>query len=225
MLSIIIPAFNEEKTLEAVLVRTKETIQGLKIPCEIIVIDDGSTDGTFNTASGNGAIVVKNEMNLGKGVALKRGFSVAKGDIVVTMDADGSHQPEEIPMLISPIINDGVDAVIGVRQYEKNPGLSLTHNMGNRIFNVLFRLLLGASFSDSQSGFRSFRKTSLEKLNLKAKRYDIESEMLVKLIKKGHKVVERKITCKKRVHGSTRISVFRDGFRIFVRIILAYFTS
>ena len=158
-------------------------------------------------------------------MALKRGFSVAKGDIVVTMDADGSHQPEEIPLLISPIINDGVDAVIGARQYEENPGLSFSHNMGNKFFNNLIRLLLGSSFSDSQSGFRAFRKTSLEKLDLKAKRYDIESEMLVKLIKKGHKVVERKITCKKRVHGSTRISVFRDGFRIFVRIILAYFTS
>ncbi len=113
-LSVIIPAYNEEKNIEEVLLRTKATMKTLQFPHEIIVVDDGSTDKTRSLAAKHNVTLVNNGRNQGKGHALRMGFEKATGDILVTMDADGSHRPEEIKKLIVPLLN-GADVVMGSR--------------------------------------------------------------------------------------------------------------
>ena len=116
LISVIIPAYNEEPNLGLVLRDTKNILQNMGFPYEIIVVNDGSQDNTADIARKYGVILINNDKNLGKGAALINGFRRAKGNIVVTMDADGSHRAEDIPFLLSPMLNGGsLEAIVGSR--------------------------------------------------------------------------------------------------------------
>ena len=119
--TIIIPAYNEESTIYDVASRTINSVS--KIPglsFEIIVVDDGSNDGTLEAIKELNITVLRNKHNMGKGIALRRGFFAARGRIIVTLDADGSHFPEDLPAIIAPIANGEADVVIGSRFGNKN---------------------------------------------------------------------------------------------------------
>lgn len=228
LLSIVIPAFNEEDNIGNILKDAHEVLEMLRFPYEIIVVDDGSHDGTAEIARKNGVILINNKQNLGKGGALKAGFVRARGSIIITMDADGSHLPMDIPNLISPILyNDNIDVAIGSRFMYHIGKKSTTqlHLIGNRIINLVILLLTGKSVSDSQSGFRAFKKHIVKKLKILASGYDIESEVLIKLLKKGYKIIEVPIWCHPRRNGFTCINPFKDGFNIIRTIIKATFYS
>lgn len=223
MISVIIPAFNEEKTLSRVLERTHDTLRNLGTPYEIIVVNDGSTDETANVALQNDVTLVSNGQNCGKGQALASGIAKAKGSILVTMDADGSHQPEEIPKLLYPIMadNPGSRIVVGSRflgNLEEN-AISHVHFIGNKIFNLLIKLLTGTGITDSQSGFRAYRREVLENLNIRSTGFEIETEMIMSGLKEGFSIEEVPITCKRRTDSVSRLHTFRDGFSILKIIV------
>jgi len=228
LISVVIPAFNEEHNIGFVLQSTHEVLKKMGLPYEVIVVNDGSMDRTTDVAKEHNVILVNNGKNLGKGAALKAGFIRAKGQFVVTMDADGSHQPEDIPALLNPILkNDDVKATIGSRFVDdvgKNSTTKL-HLIGNKIINALILFLLGRVISDSQSGFRAFKREALKKLALSSSRYEIESEMTIKMLKNDFIIREVPIRCKQRKAGSTKVNSFNDGFRIFKAIIKAIFCS
>jgi len=227
-ISVIIPAYNEELSLGSVIEDTMDVLRKIGLPHEIIVVNDGSQDNTADIARKFGVILINNDKNLGKGAALINGFRKAKGDIVVTMDADGSHRAEDIPFLIYPIINGGsVEATVGSRFVNElgKKSTSSLHLIGNRIINFFILLVTGKYVSDSQCGFRAFRKSALGKIALHSSGFDIESEITIKMLRKGFAIMEIPIRCNPRKNGLTRINSFKDGFNIFKAILKAAFYS
>lgn len=225
--SVVIPAFNEENSLGSIIWRTSEVLQSCRIPFEIVVIDDGSTDSTAIVASVYGATLIKNGSNQGKGHALQLGFEKARGSYIVTMDADGSHRPEEIPKLLYPLLSRNLraSAVIGSRFIGKIEDGSITklHLLGNRFFDLAVKMLTGRNVSDTQSGFRAFRRDIIERMTLHSLGFEIEAEMIIRILKEKLAPLEVPITCRKRHYGHTRLRSFADGFKILKIIVQTSF--
>lgn len=222
--SVIIPVFNEERTVGDVITRTKNTLEKLKLPYEVIVVDDGSVDRSLEISQAKEANVLR-ETHQGKGHAIRSGFKWAKGNIIVTLDSDGSHKPEEIPLILQCVMEDKVDFAIGSRFFntEANKAkIPRLNRLGNRIFNSLIGLLTGVKISDSQSGFRAIRSAIIKKMELNSRGYEVESEMLIKALKMGVRVAEVPITFEQRTVGKSRLDPIKDGIRILNSIITSY---
>lgn len=219
--SIIIPAYNEEKTIGDVISETSSIMDGLQIPYEIIVVDDGSTDKTGQIASTYKAIVLSNEKNYGKGYSLRRAFQHASGDIIVTIDSDGEHKPKEIPDLIEPLFN-GTDIVAGSR-FLGSQGRATTHLnvIGNFLFNTAIMALTGKVVTDSQTGFRAVKRYVLDSLNLESDGYEIETEITVKGLRNGFSFKETPITVERRKYNVSKLKLLSDGTRILKTILKA----
>ncbi|NWG10441.1 glycosyltransferase family 2 protein [Candidatus Bathyarchaeota archaeon] len=223
VVSIVIPAYNEEKTIGNVISETILAMDGLGVPYEIIVVDDGSTDETKMIASRYKAMVLSNGRNRGKGYALRKGFKHAQGDVIVTMDADGSHKPKEISDLINPLFN-GVDITAGSRFLgHGKQSITKLNRFGNFMFNTTITVLTGKRVTDSQSGFRAFKREVLESFNLESLGYSIETEITVKGLKNGFVFQEKPITCEKRKYDVSKLRTFADGKKILKTILKSKF--
>lgn len=220
IVSVVIPAYNEEGTIEEILSCTNKTMGTTGFPYEIIVVDDGSLDKTRFLAERHKVTVLTNGENAGKGYALRRGFKSATGNIIITMDADGSHKPEDIPRLLKPLLN-GVDIVAGSRflgNREKGAVKKL-HILGNHIFNLSIFLLTRKRITDSQTGFRAFKRKVIQEIEVTSRGYEVETELTVKSLKNGFLFQEEPIICEKRKVGQSHLNPLRDGFKIFKNII------
>jgi len=223
LLSVIIPVFNEELTIVDIINRLKTTLQKIGVRNEIIVIDDCSTDKSAEISKSPQVKVYSLKKHMGKGIALKAGFAKAKGEIIATIDSDGSHRPEELPQLLTPILQDQADLVIGSRFLNEKAFSGKKFNAaGVRLFNFLIKTLTTASVSDSQSGYRVMKSVVLANLSLKSGEYEIESEMLVKIAHKGFRVKEVPISFEQRTYGKSRLDPIVDGFKILLSIITSY---
>lgn len=218
-ISIVIPAYNEEHTIGDMIEETLTVMDSLHIPYEIIVVDDGSTDNTRQVASAHKAIVLFNGKNRGKGYALRKGFEHAQGDIIVTIDADGSHSPKEIPDLVNPLFN-GTDITAGSR-FLGTGKYSTTRlkRLGNSIFNITIWTLTRKRVTDSQTGFRAIKKQVLQQLKLESLGYNIETEITVKGLRNGFTFQEKPIGCERRKHDASKLNVLHDGPSIFKTIL------
>jgi glycosyltransferase involved in cell wall biosynthesis len=226
VISVIIPAYNEEKTIGNVISDTITVMDSLGTPYEIIVVDDGSIDSTRRIASRYKTIILSNGKNEGKGYALRKGFQHAQGDIIVTIDADGAHRPKEILDLTYPLFN-GVDIVSGSRflgNGRKN-STSTLNRLGNFLFNTMIMVLTGKRVSDSQTGFRAFKKEFLQKVILESCGYEIETEITVKGLKNGFTFQEKPISCERRKYSISKLKVLFDGAKILRTILKANFAK
>ena len=170
----LIPAFNEEQTIADVLTHARPFVD------EMIVVNDGSGDRTMEIARTQGAIVVNHVINRGLGAAIGTGFQVALkrgADIVVTLDADGQHQPAEIPKLVE-VIERGADVVIGSRMLTGFVGMPLHRRLAQVAGNLVTFFLFGAWVTDSQSGFRAFSRYALSKIHVTTNRMEVSSELI-----------------------------------------------
>jgi len=222
--SVIIPVFNEEATVGDIVNRTKKTLEKLGSTYEVLVVDDGSDDRSADIAQEQKAQVLR-YTHQGKGFALRSGFRQAKGEIVVTLDADGSHKPEEIPLVLRHLTEDRADFVIGSRfaNSEANKTkISKINRTGNRLFNNLTGYLTGVKISDTQSGFRAIRASLIKKMKLTSHGYEVESEMLVKALRIRARVKETPISFDQRTVGNSKLDPLRDGTRILYAIIASY---
>jgi len=223
LLSVIIPVYNEELTIGNIIDRTKTAMQQIGLQHEIIVVDDHSYDKSLAVAKRRSARVFTLKQHLGKGYALRAGFAKAKGDIIITIDSDGSHRPEELQRVLSPVLNDKADLVIGSRYLnQKNVAARKLNAFGVRIFNFLIQLLTGTAITDSQSGYRAMKREVLNVQKLKSGGYEIESEMLVKTAKEGFRVAEVPISFEQRTYGRSGVDPMVDGSKILLSIVLAY---
>lgn len=192
----IIPAYNEENTIAKIILLTKKYVD------KVIVCDDGSTDMTAEIAEALGAIVLRHEKNKGKGAALKTLLKKAlelDPDVVICLDADGQHNPEDIPKLVRPILDGKADIVIGSRCIEESSWLEipLYRKIGLKVINSLLNKGLGRKIKDTQSGFRAFSRKALPiMLKCKAEGYGVETEQLVLAVKHELRVIEVPIEVK-----------------------------
>lgn len=178
-LAIIMPAFNEEEVLASVIKSLPKKLNGID---EIvsIVIDDGSSDSTYKIAKKHAHHVVRNLVNMGVGTATKIGIEAAKMlevDIIVTMDSDGQHSPDDITRIIKPIVEDGHDIVIGTRMLEKKD-MPFIKTIGNWGMNVITFLVFQKWVSDSQSGMKAMSKNAFTKIQIDSAGYEICSEII-----------------------------------------------
>ena len=190
---ILIPAYNAQWTLGSVL----EKIEPLKV--DTLVVDDGSSDETERVASEHGAQLLKHSLNLGKGAALRTGFqSILRKDyqVVITLDADGQHDPAEIPSLLKIFQNVKPDILIASRAAEFGK-MTFLRRFWNRLGVKAVARLCHSDITDSQSGFRLIRTGVLKKVDLSTSRFETELELLVKACKKGFSVLSVPINTQK----------------------------
>jgi glycosyltransferase involved in cell wall biosynthesis len=206
---VVIPAFNEEEGIASVVagVRSAGTFR------EVLVVDDGSSDLTAERAQGAGARVVRHPYNKGNGAAVKTGIREAKGEVVLLMDADGQHDPAEIPKLVEPI---GLhDLVIGARAARDQ---SLSRALGNAVFRSLAGWLTGRPIPDLTSGFRAARRDRLlDILHLLPNGFSYPTTSCLAFLKAGHNVTFVPVTARSRV-GKSKIRPLRDGVRFLLII-------
>lgn len=223
LLSVIIPVYNEELTVGNVIDRVKLALQKIGLEYEIIVVDDHSYDRSLDVVREHYSKLYTLRQHMGKGYALRAGFVKAKGDIIVTLDSDGSHRPEELERVLIPILKSKADLVIGSRYLnQKNVATRKLNAFGVRIFNSLIQLLTGTAVTDSQSGYRAMKRQVLNTQKLKSGGYEIESEMLVKTAKEGFRVSEVPISFEQRTYGHSGVDPLFDGSKILLSIVLAY---
>jgi len=215
---VVIAAYNEGPNIGRV-VRGVKGVLGTGD--EVLVVDDGSTDNTTEAARAAGARVVQQWPNQGKGRAIIKGIREARGDIVVFIDGDGQDPPEEIPLLLAPMRDQDADMVNGSKFIGqlKEGAISRPNYYGNLFMSGFINILFGVKITDSQSGFRAWRLEKMRGLKLDAKEYEIETEMLIKAVKAGLKVVEAPVTRDKRAYGSTSFKRVRNGTRILWTIL------
>jgi len=219
----VIPAYNEEQTIGNILGDTIAVMDSLGLPYEVIVVDDGSTDDTRRVASQYKVTVLCNQKNRGKGFAVRKGLQYAQGDIIVTMDSDGAHSPKEIPQLVSPLFN-GVDMVAGSRFLGSGKESTARLNrLGNILFNVTIMALSRKPITDSQTGFRAFKRKVVENLELESLGFEIDTEITVKGLKNGFVFQELPICCMRRKYDVSKIRVLADGSKILRTIVKAKF--
>ena len=202
-----VPAYNEEKTIAEVLVKIIPHVD------ELIVVDDGSDDSTGLIAEGLGALVIRHAQNLGKGVALKRCLDLARkrdSDIVVTLDADGQHDPEEIPSLVRPVQTAEADIVTGSRIMNRKAtqSMDLVTLASNRVVSYLLSARYGGDFTDVQTGYRAFSRAAVQRLlpHLRSTRFEIELEIICKAKLLGLMLKEVPVTIHKRAGGQTKFT-------------------
>ena len=188
----VIPAHNEERFIGSVVLRARTHAD------VVVVVDDVSTDASAQIAEAAGAVVVRHERNKGKGIALNTGFRKAReldADALVLLDADGQHVPEEVPVLLAPILAGEADLVIGSRYLNGPDSRVPGHRVwGHRVFNLLTRASSGVGASDSQSGFRAMSRRALRALSFSSAGVSVESEMQFLARELGLRVVEVPIT-------------------------------
>ena len=224
LLSVIIPVYNEELTIGNIIDRTETALQQIGLNYEIIVVDDHSYDKSIDAARKHGARLFSLKEHLGKGYVLRAGFAKAKGDIIVTIDSDGSHRPEEIQEVLMPVLENRADLVIGSRYLNhKSVATRKLNAFGVKFFNFLIELFTGVAITDSQSGYRAMRCEVLKKQKLYAREYEIESEMLIKTVKAGFRVAEVPISFEQRTYGHSGVDPVWDGSKILYSIMLAHF--
>lgn len=201
--------------------------QARRFADDVIVVDDGSTDGTADLAKRSGAVVVRHHCNLGKGTALRTGFVEAlkmNPIIVVTLDADGQHLPYQIPLLARPIMNGDADIVVGTRMLQHN-GMPISRILSNKISTTLIRMITdtgSTSLTDSQCGFRAFSaRTAPIVLKTHSERFNVEAETLMLARIAGLRIREVPVACVYRAHAKSEIVASRE-IRLFAKLLLQF---
>ncbi|MBA7505300.1 Undecaprenyl-phosphate 4-deoxy-4-formamido-L-arabinose transferase [subsurface metagenome] len=208
------PAYNEERYIGSVVLKARQYAD------EVIVLDDGSTDDTSEIARLAGATVMRHEGNKGYGAAIQSLLAEAKKkgpDILIILDADSQHNPDEIPRLIKPIISEGFDLVIGSRQHQRF-NIPLYRRVGQKALSYFSRFLSGGKVFDSESGFRAFSPKAVAELKLKQCGFAIQAEMIADAAEKGLKVTEVPISVIYTKDGST-LNPIRHGLGVLTQIL------
>ena len=215
-LSIIIPVFNEEKTVEK-LIEEVWKVELPQVEKEIIVVDDGSTDATPEILKRvknryPELKVVFKKKNEGKGSAIRRGLKEVTGDLVVFQDADLEYDPRDYPLLMKPILEGKADVVYGSRFLGPHRVLLFWHLIGNIFLNLVTNFLYNTTLTDMETCYKMFRSDVIKNLPLKARGFEIEPEITAKILKRGYRVWEVPISYNGRGYEEGKKITWKDGF-------------
>ena len=224
-LSVIIPAYNEINTIGEILSRVLE----VEFPKEVIVVDDGSTDGTREflreweaereKKSNDEVRILYQPQNMGKGAALRSGFQAATGELIIIQDADLEYHPQEYPKLIEPILDGRADVVYGSR-FLGTPRrvLMFRHTLGNKFLTFISNLCTDLNLTDMETGYKVFKKEVLEHLHLKSNRFGFEPEVTAKVAKMNYRIYEVPISYSGRDYWEGKKINWIDGLRAIFSI-------
>ncbi|MBI2361523.1 MAG: glycosyltransferase family 2 protein [Deltaproteobacteria bacterium] len=224
-LSVVMPVFNEVGTLEEAIRR----VRNVRLPKEIIAVDDGSTDGSrrllerleaqpaTDPDGQNDLKVIFQPFNQGKGAAIREALAVATGDIVIIQDADLEYDPQDYTRLLEPIRTGKADVVYGTRFYGGGPHrvLFFWHYLGNQILTFFSNMLTNLNLSDMEVGYKVFRAEVLRSVEIESRRFGFEPEVTVKVAKKGYRIYEVPISYDGRTYAEGKKITWRDGIAAF----------
>lgn len=226
-LSIIIPIYNEKDTILELLNRIKKV--RLKKEYEILMIDDGSTDGTREILekikNENNYKVLFKEKNSGKGESLKLGFKKATGQYVIVQDADLEYDPKDYLKLLEEISKHKKTVVYGSRFMGEYKDMSSLHYFGNQLLTFITNLLYGVKLTDMETCYKLFPRELIQSLKLRASRFEFEPEVTAKILKKGYKIVEVPISYAGRSHSEGKKITWKDGFSAIFSLVKYRFVN
>ncbi len=212
LLSVVVPCYTERETIREIV----EQVQAVPMNIEIIVVDDGSTDGSREILADiecGGIQVLHHSENRGKGAALSTGFGAAKGDVIVIQDADLEYDPAELPDLMAPIRNGLADVVYGSRFGGKPQRVHMFwHKVGNHLLTFLTNLLFNCTLTDMETCYKMFRREVVEGIAIRSRRFDVEPELTAKILKaKKWRIYEMPISYYGRTYDEGKKITWRDG--------------
>ncbi len=221
-LSVVVPCYNEAGTVKELLARVLES----PWVAEVVVVDDGSTDGTLDEVRSVGdprLKVFEQVRNMGKGAALRRGFAEATSDFVVVQDADLEYDPAEYGRLLEPLLSGEADVVFGSRFMSDRPHrvLYFWHSVGNKVLTTLSNSFTNLNLTDMETCYKVFRREVLQTLDLREDRFGIEPEITAKVARTGARIYEVGISYSGRTYAEGKKIGWRDGFQA-LRCIVTY---
>jgi glycosyltransferase involved in cell wall biosynthesis len=208
----VIPVYNEEGTIGRVVRETMKHVD------KVVVVDDGSLDGCAAEAERNGALVLRQIVNMGKGFSLRTGCEKALAlgaDVIVTLDGDMQHAPDDIPKLVGALRREGLDLVFGSRSLDE--GMPPTKKLGNWLLNSASKLLFGIVVQDTQSGFKAFTRDAYGKLRWDSRNYAVESEIIMRCGKE--KLKYKEISIRTIYTDKFKGTMITDGIKIFLNML------
>jgi glycosyltransferase involved in cell wall biosynthesis len=214
-LSVIVPVFNERNTLVEILRRMRAVELPDGIESEIIVVDDGSSDGTRDVLRqlGDSTVrVVMHDVNRGKGAAVRTGFKHATGEFILVQDADLEYDPEDWPKLLAPVLRGRARVVYGSRFTGERRNMLLLHWIGNRFLSLTTNVLYNTTLSDMETCYKLLERSLIEDLHLHSNKFDIEPEITAKVLKRGVRIYEVPISYSGREFDEGKKITWRDGF-------------
>ncbi|MRR06354.1 MAG: glycosyltransferase family 2 protein [Deltaproteobacteria bacterium] len=217
MLSVVIPVYNEDKTIDALLARVESV--DLAYAKEIIIVDDCSTDGTreilqtIERGNRGNIRVAFHDRNRGKGAALRTGFTLASGDLIIIQDADLEYDPREYPKLLAPILDDRADVVYGSRFVGSEPHrvLFFWHSIGNRALTLMSNMCSNLNLTDMESCYKVFKKEVLADIIIEENRFGFEPEITAKIARKKCRIYEVGISYSGRTYTEGKKINWKDG--------------
>ncbi len=214
LLSIIVPVYNEEKTLIPLL-RKVQRVQLFGLKKQIIIVNDGSTDGTIRILGKfrvPGGLILHHEKNRGKGAAIRTAIPHTRGDIVIIQDADLEYDPNDYKVVLAPILQGSADVVYGSRFMGVHRAFLFLHYVGNKVLTLLTNILYDTVLTDMETCYKAFKGDILRSLKLRSNRFDFEPEVTAKILKRGYKLFEVPISYHGRDFEEGKKITWRDGF-------------
>ena len=225
LLSVIVPVYNERVTVAEVIRR----IRAVDVPVgvEVIVVDDGSSDGTDKVLSALGDSTVRiltHKVNQGKGAAIRTGLGAARGDLVLVQDADLEYDPEDWPSLLDPILRGKAQVVYGSRFTGQRKNMLPLHWMGNRFLSLVTNILYSSTMSDMETCYKLFDRRVLEGITIQSDKFDFEPEITAKVLRRGYRIYEVPISYAGREVSEGKKITWRDGVGALRALIKYRFT-